>query len=805
MKITHLVNKFIRQRILFVIAGMSLLSFILLLLFYSLFLILPSLFINAGLISPIPLLVIFILSMVIPFVLYSYQKPFFGKSFLKDIILSPYNSGDVKSAMELERGSSFPSIKENIQIDDKNISAELTEQFNEKIIKHLKPENKLFSGIMPGIYRKAFCIIIVLISSALSFFKNELVSDVYFALRTGLPVELIALDSPIKFRSLEAGIIPPAYIESGVSETVDLNIRNKIKVIQGSVIFVKGNVMNIESGRLILSAGKGVEYFTVTVSEGNRFEVSFLAPMKGAFALEIAFSQPVEGKLFGKSKVFMIEALPDRSPSIKIYSPPVHHNVLFGNPVEINYSASDDYGILEIFLYHRNPEAGPEYFKEIVARFPKEAKTNYSAGYVWNPVLREGEKIDELVYDQGTESVEYYLEVRDINVFSSGGTARSESRYLHFTDAFSEIKNAINIIEELITKGKKLLKSPENKSTIAEYKGKLSKAVDLFSKDLNEVLPQSSLLQKTNDMLNSLYIDNSQKLKESLKSYIAFLERYLIFINLMIETERAGSIDKEQSRIDDAGADLKASLNRINRQSADLLEKEFKRELQEIEDLIKKGDRAGAQKKIIELLAKMKKKMSENLAKSTAMSKKIAAEVKEKLEKISRKARKVLQAQEANKINTEKGRLKAAYIKQKEINERLSALGSETQKLSSEYPFIMYTLNSHAGSARLFSEKAIETLEKNQQNKSSQNQARVIEYLKGLLEASTQQGKLMDELAAGNFESVMQRGFANRFVLIPKEAIYTIPIDYKNKIIELSKDRSKSTKEKEAFWKDILE
>ena len=806
MNIRPLLNKIIKQRIVFVITGTTFLCLVLLLLFYSLFLILPALFVKSNLIAPLSLFIILIICLLIPAIIYTFRKPFFGKKFFDDIIQHPYTSNDIKSAIELESGRSYPR-KENDEAgssNDASVSGYLTDRFNSKILGYIKRERKLYAEIIPDFKRVAVCIVVIILAVLLSVIKSDLVFDVFSALKAGLPVELIALDTPIKFDNIEAVITPPAYLDPGTSTTSDLNAYGKIKVMQGSNILIRGKLKNIKSGSLILSAGKGVEYYTITINNNIFFEAAFLAPMKGAFALEFSFTETNPGKTSGKSKVYTIEALPDQPPTIKIFSPPQHYNVLFGNTLEINFAAADDYGILEVWLYHKNAELDNEHYKELVARFPKEPRTNYSASYAWNPVLREGDKINELVYDPETKTVEYFLEVKDINTFSGGGIARSDVRYVHFTDALSNLKDGIKLIQELIDDGKTLLRSPENKTLRDGYRKLLTKAVEVFSKELSETMPQSTLIQKTNDVLSSFYLDNTQKTKESLKSYIAYLERYIVFMQLMLQTERSASIDNAVSSMQDLNKDPGSYLKTIGRE-AELLEKEFRKDIEEIERLLRKGDRAGAQAKMKELLNKIQRRMSEELAGSMEQSQKVAGEVIEKVDKILKLASELLKKQEANIIITDKRNIKAASVKQKEINEGLLELNNRTEKLSSEYPFIMYALNSYSAAAKLYGERALDDLNKSDITMSSQDQSKVIQFLKNFMNASARQKQLMEELAKGNFENLMQRSMANRFVLIPKEAVYTIPIDYKNKIIEMSKDRSKLTEEKEGFWRDILE
>ena len=113
MKTVKLLNKTAIQRVYFVLTGTFSLCLVLLLLFYSLFLLLPSIFIKAELIAPVPLLIIFFLALIIPLAIYIYRKPFYGKRFFNEIILPPYSSNDLKSAVELESGRSFPQYRKS--------------------------------------------------------------------------------------------------------------------------------------------------------------------------------------------------------------------------------------------------------------------------------------------------------------------------------------------------------------------------------------------------------------------------------------------------------------------------------------------------------------------------------------------------------------------------------------------------------------------------------------------------------------------------------------------------------------------
>jgi hypothetical protein len=804
MRLETIITQRIRHNVFLIITGTAFVFLMLSLLFYSLFLLLPAQFIKAGLISPYGLIISYFILLIMSICINFSRRTFFGNRFYKSIIEHRYSANDLKAAIELENGESYPGRKPEIT-KRKGPGEILSNNYISKIIKNIKPCEKLIKVIFPDFRRITACILIILFSLILTFFKIELIADVFTALKSGLPAELIAVNKSIKFEKLEAIIIPPAYLDLNDATSVDLSKTSTIKVIQGSSVLVKGTVekRRLKSGKLVLSAGSGVEYFPITATDSINFEVTFLAPTKGAFALEINFINVDEKEVSGKSKIFTIEALPDQPPSIKIFFPPEIHNLVYGSSVEISFSASDDYGILEILLYHKDSDKTGEYYKELIARFHKEPKTTYSSTYTWNPVLREGDKVNELVYPPTIKTVEYFLEVRDINSFSASGIGRSSIRKINFTDVLADLKTAIDIIHELITDGQKLLSNNDNQD-LNIYKKKLGHAIDHFTKELKDTLPQSNLIQRTGEMISSLTIDKLQERNKSLKSYIEYLERFIVFMDLLLKSETAERVEKEFSGIDTNKGDVGSILKKFS-SLADILEKEFSKEIAEIKKLMKSGETDKAQAKISELIQKIRKKLFEEYAKSRELSKKIADEVKTKLEEMTKQARELLKAQELNKVATDSKKQEKAAAAQAEINKRLLKLTGKTEKLSFEYPFIMSTLNAYAGAAKQNGTKALESLLLSDHVKSSNYQGQVIRHLKRFLDASSQQIELMEELVKGNFDRLLSRGLSGRFVLIPKEAAYTIPIDYKTKIIEMSKDRSNTTKEKEDFWRDILE
>ena len=806
-KISSLIGKARSKRFQFILLASFLLSLTILSLFIIFFLIFPAFFIGLGLIAIIPLLFFLVITLGGSFSFFLYKFPLQGDLLYQAIICYPFSAQDLQAALEIEENKSFP--KQDLIKNETTLF--LSQQFIDKVKAKIKTEPISWKRLFPKSYHKILFSLVTALAIILSIINLNLLINIFSYLKAGLPVQLLALNPTIKFNKLEALIIPPAYLESDSNLKANLLIHNKIKVMQGSRVIIKGEVPEvIKNGRLILSTKKGIDHFPISVNQ-KLFESSFLAPMRGAFALE--FSLDKEGKtLLGKSKIYKIETVPDQPPKIKIISPENNHQVIFGHPVELVFSASDDFGILEIYLWHRDPNLNGPYHQELIARFPKKPKIEFSDNYVWNPIIKEGKKINQLVYHPNTKRIEYFLEVKDINIFSQDGVTRSEKRYLLFKDVFSDLKKGENLIKELVKDGKDLLNSFNDQNKKNLYKKKLTQAAKNFQNELRNSLPQSSLVNETKKVERSL--NQSKPSKKNLADYINFLENYNLALQLMMAVEQKDIAQREVNTIEQRMQDnnFKHSQNRMTA-LADFMQKNFQADLQKINDLLAQGKTEEAKKAMQELLKKMQKEMQQQLENSQAGMQKMADEVKKKLDELVEQATSLKKEQKANqkglkklaKTKNNNKSLKTFTQKQTKINQGLASIKQQMQNLTASYPFIMGKLNYHAQTAKHYGDRSLEKLNEKKNDDSITLQKEVVKHLDKFIQSSAEQQKQLKQMAKGDFQSVRSQSFQNRFVYIPKEAVYTVPVDYKEKIIEMSQKRNKNNKKKENFWRDILE
>ncbi|MFC1669448.1 hypothetical protein ACFL20_03595 [Spirochaetota bacterium] len=795
------IKSHITQRFNIILSGSFLIGITALLIFYVAFLTVPKIIISTGLIAVTPLLIFLILSVIIPLVILLYQYPLYGERFFNAIVVPPYTSEDIVSSIELEKNKRFPQRDPH---EDDSFSSFLSQQYIEKIVSKIKPEDRLVKKLFPNFSRIVLISLLIIIASLLTILRLNFVSDVIAALRSGLPVELISVEEPIRFKKLNAHIIPPAYIESKTKIITNLVKYSRIKVMKGSRIKIEGELNFINSGRLILSTKRGVEYFPVDIKNGETFRATFLAPNRGAFAMEFTM---IKGKkeLVRKSRIFRIDTIPDNPPVIEIKSPGKKHNLVYGNPFGILFTAKDDYGLLEITLHHRNSEDGGEYHKELIARFPRKPKKNYSSRHIWNPVVSEGGKINKLLYYPGTKMVEYYIEVRDINVFSSTGVARSDVRYVIFKDVFNSYQNAINIIKRLIIKGKELIQSYSN-ARKDSYKGEVKEAYKLFTKELKDILPRSTLINETGRIVSELSGWDKERVKSSVEEYILFLERYLSVLKLIVVSQRRDYTVKRAKK-------LFSNMNRKNMDNllkkaspiAELIQKEFKDDFNEIKRLLKEGKRAEAKVLSSLLLQKIRKRLTEEMDRYKKELARISNTCSKQMDDLTLMTDRIIKNQKGNRAITLKGKNKKAGGNQKGINNNLGKLFDKIRGMASKNPFVLNSLVIYSRMAKNNGQQALRNLMKSRNSVSSKFQKQVIDNLENFKKQAAKQKEILKKIAKGDLQDIMSQGLYSRFVFIPKEAVYTVPIEFKKKIIEISKKRSKSSKKKEAFWRDLLQ
>ncbi|MBN1113859.1 MAG: hypothetical protein JXA66_00820, partial [Oligoflexia bacterium] len=386
--------------------------------FFSIYILLPDFIAGLGLMNLKIISLFIVLALLAPLSFFLWKNPVTGFSFLESVISPPWSGREVVSALELEDGKYVPR-------PESELGRNLAEEYITRIKGALLLRGRYRKAVFPSAGTVAAFIAVIVFTGVLFIFQRALVGNLFLAMLSGLPSEFIVSGETVRFSRLDAVVVPPAYIDSDANSYVDLKTVREIQALQGARIKIHGTVDSIQnedtrvvrmvSGDLLLSQKDGVDYFTISGESGLDFEIEFLVPMKGAFIFDIGMETGEGGTIQRKSKVFYIKTVEDSPPHININFPEEKHELVYGYSMEIGFSAGDDFGLMEIWLNHRDTASKGDYYRELVARFPKVPPKNYTSTYRWNPIMREGRKINELVYAPGTKMVEYFLEARDVN------------------------------------------------------------------------------------------------------------------------------------------------------------------------------------------------------------------------------------------------------------------------------------------------------------------------------------------------------------------------------------------------------
>ncbi|MBF0099423.1 MAG: hypothetical protein HQK77_00800 [Desulfobacterales bacterium] len=797
MKILDVIQKYRKQTIAFIFKHTVYFGIFSLCIGYSIFLLIPDWLIQFNIISYSSITLIIVISFLFPLCSLVYHYPVLGNSFLKKTLTSPFSIGDIRSAIEIELGKAYP-----VSFQQQSISFELSSAFSDKVARSICLElNKKRSFFTKKLLLWVF-IGIVTLCGILSYFRSHFLMDMWTALTMGIPLQFISIGPPLEFEKFEAHILPPAYLNQDQITRIDLKQTLKIEVLQGSKLVLKGTLSDCQSGQLMIFTPKGLEYFPVTLPEKNQFEVSFIVSIESVFAL--SFKRAILGKHNEKSRIYKISVLTDQPPSIQIHAPEKYHTITYGQPFEIIMSASDDYGILEITLYHRAAGTTTEYHRQLIARFPREAPKDYNTSYWWNPIFIEGETYNQLAYDIGTENIEYYIEVRDINLFSPQSTTKSDLHYIRFENVLAGYIQLRQIILDLIKEGKAI--DLKRQPGVTNYQNQLAKALTLFTTTFKDVLPSSRLIEETQKMLHLLSLGMNLNIQDMLNEYIHFLERYLLLLEMVKQVEGMDFASKEMAKISSElnKGDIRQAFKKML-SLTEWFEQEFTNELKEIQDLLEKGDMELAKKKLEELLDKMRESLSERFKAAQSMFRQLMEKLLKQLQGLTEKAMACHKQQSANLPVTESEEWDTAKTSQKSINNNIYDLKTETDELKEQYPVVFDMTSENARSAHLFGMEALANLQQKLLSQSLKSENNVLTYLEKFMNQLSQQTQKIKQYSKGNFQDLMSSMSQTSFVYIPKDALYPVPVEYKDKIIELSKKRNKIDQNTLLFWRDVLQ
>lgn len=658
---------------------------------------------------------------------------------------------------------------------------------------------------------KLTTIVLLGLALALAVLRGPFVLDVARALSSDMPLAFLAWHNRLEFSQLKAEIIPPAYMGGQGQRKVNLLQKKNIKVPQGAKIRLTGKAPFAPTkGEILLAGRKAMSHLPTAKPQKQNIQAEFMAPGQGAFVIQLWDSQ---GHVW-KSRIHKIMGQPDQAPHVEIIKPETRHEMSFGERVRLLYATSDDYGVQEIYLWHRRRGSDEDFRKRLVARFPKSPKRNHRDNYLWNPVVEEGKKMPRLIYPPGTEAIEYYLQARDNNFFNQRNTSRSKIHYIKFTDKMAQLSQALNQVRDIADQANKLSQKNNPSSTSPEA-SKLTDKIQKFRKNWpdkwRKVLPRDRLIQQLQRMQNSLKANRN--VTESAAQLSRYLSKYITMMQMLVQANRMQDFNRELSNMRPPRAtkdspekqrkNMQKMLSRTKRMLK-WLKKDHPEKIEEIEELIKKGRNQEAFQRMRRLLNQVRQELRQNLQAMQQKIKKLDKKLRKELQALKQKAQTLIQQQKKNITRTRQGQYTQADNKQKQINKELGSIYQTTRRLSQDYPFILHNLKGEAHIAKIMGDTALEKLQKRDRRNSLDAQKKVTEHLKSFLKQISKQKKRYKNIMNGNFSGILPQSLKDRFVIIPKKGSTEVPMDYRDQIIENSKKRQNVSPETEKFWRNLL-
>ncbi len=777
--------------------------------FYMIFIMFPPVFIFLGQAAYLFLPVCFSLVLVGVFGILSFIFPFYGRRFLSGIYKKNDNDR-INYALQLEQGKNLPASDTQ---SPESTTKTLTQNYLTQTKKNI---DTAWTGIRSHRAYKWIqwmLLAFTLVSIFFSVWRKDFLFDVWRAMTSDMPVVFLSWKNRLDFVSLRANIAPPAYMNNLSATNIDLTNTNHFTILSGSRIQLQGKIKTkskskIKSGTLIFASAQTVHHIPIQIHSEKNFSVSFIAQNKGAFIIQLIDDE----KNNPKSRIYTIAARKDTKPQIVIHHPKQHHKMHYGNNVSIRYAARDDFGLREIYLFHRDAHAQGHYHKVLVARFPRANRTNYESKYVWNPIIKEGKKIATLIYPPSVTKVEYFLQAIDSNLFSAQGKAKSRIQYLHFQDKLADLTQAISRLKQIQKKGQDLQKNISDRQNQKRMSDDLQDFVKQWPNKWNKILPADKFLPHSQNLLKQLKQlkqlagSNQADKKKALDNYLQYLQNYIMTLQMFAQAERVSQFQQHQNTImnDFAQGKTKKSMDYVKK-TLEQAKKKYAKQFSEIDKLIKQGKHEQAAAKFASLMAKIKNDMRQSMQSLNKKMMQMSRQAMKEINKIKQSAQDALQDQKKNLLTTKRKQFSAAAGKQKQLSGKLKAIYQQIKKIEKKYPFILANLKGNANMAALISHLAAAELDKKNLPDSIRLEKQVIRHLEDLLKGIQNQKKIFQNIQQGDFSQVMPSSMNQEYILIPKEAAYTVPLRFKKEIIEQSKNRGALTPALEKFWRSLLQ
>jgi hypothetical protein len=384
-------------------------------------------------------------------------------------------------------------------------------------------------------------------------------------------------------------LIPPAYTGDPPVDIKDSG--GNVKALEGTHVTVEGasnNYLQLAQVRFDENQPQDIAF------EGKTFHFEFTALKDGYYTmiLEDTLLHRTDDPL-----VHTIEVFDDHIPSIDVLEPAEDPELPRNYQVDLSFIAADDYGLQSAAVIYRKGNI-EDYRRTAIPLGKQRGKKEVAKAFTWS--------LEGLSLFPG-EYIEFYIEVRDNNVVTGPGVAKS--RVFHMSaPTMAQLYDKIreeesvqgNLMEEAIKEGADL---KERLDKIQREFLKTEKMEWSQKKEVDKaVSSQQSIQQKIEDIKKSLdeslqSLSDNQMTSQQIGEKLEEIHRLLEEINSeelkdYIEKMQAAmeKLDPEEIRkaLEDLSLSAEELLERLER-TASLLE-EIRKE-QRMEELVRESEK----------------------------------------------------------------------------------------------------------------------------------------------------------------------------------------------------------------------
>ncbi len=372
-------------------------------------------------------------------------------------------------------------------------------------------------------------------------FKKLNSSFVYFASAQGIESERFKIEviNPPSVKSLELGIIPPAYSKE---KSIFQKDNGNIVALKGTTVKLKIESSKSLSGAKVIFSDSSETLMNIN---GKNAACSFTVAKELSYRVSIKDSSDN----FNVNPIsYSIKVKEDLFPTLEVISPEAKDLKVVGDEIfPVKLHIGDDYGFSKLYLHHRlsATQFGDEEkeFKTILIPYPKN-KTEADIYFNWN--LAE-------LYLAVEDVVSFYFEVYDNDFVSGPKSVKSEIYRLRIPSMNEILDEAETAQNEAAEDLEKTLKEAE------ELKKEIQKINDELKRDEREISWDEkekieNTVEKFKELENKIK-DIQEKLSETQKD----LEK-----NNLLSKETMEKYEELQKLMDELTSDeMKKALEKL--------------------------------------------------------------------------------------------------------------------------------------------------------------------------------------------------------------------------------------------------